>query len=187
MLEHKQAFSFNVNFDVLLYDLTSTYFESDPRLTRRASAVSDSRDRRSDCVQVVIALVVTPARLPLAYDRLACSAHLRRRDCCRNATSIEFAPLNLEVRARSRTRHQPLEPGSGRSHLSVATLTHLHCPHDQVACAEGRLFERLIAQRKLAVYFRKASGTPWIRSRTRLTSTGRKSPATVPARSGGSN
>jgi transposase len=63
---------FNARFDVLLYDLTSTYFESEPPLTdddkRRYGY---SRDKRSDCVQVVIALVVTPEGLPLAYEVLA--------------------------------------------------------------------------------------------------------------------
>jgi transposase len=63
---------FNARFDVLLYDLTSTYFESDPPLTdddkRRYGY---SRDKRPDCVQVVIALVVTPEGLPLAYEVLA--------------------------------------------------------------------------------------------------------------------
>ena len=82
MLQHKEAlFShlmarwrdlFNANFDVLLYDLTSTYFEIN------ASDVAEgdkrrhgySRDKRPDCPQVVIALVVTPEGLPLAYEVL---------------------------------------------------------------------------------------------------------------------
>lgn len=63
---------FNVRFDVLLYDLTSTYFEANPPFPdgdkRRFGY---SRDRRPDCVQVVIALVVTPEGLPLAYEVLA--------------------------------------------------------------------------------------------------------------------
>jgi Transposase DDE domain len=82
LLQHKEAlFShlmtrwrdlFNANFDVLLYDLTSTYFEIN------ASDVAEgdkrrhgySRDKRPDCPQVVIALVVTPDGLPLAYEVL---------------------------------------------------------------------------------------------------------------------
>jgi DDE family transposase len=82
LLQHKEAlFShltarwrdlFNANFDVLLYDLTSTYFEIN------ASDVAEgdkrhhgySRDKRPDCPQVVIALVVTPEGLPLAYEVL---------------------------------------------------------------------------------------------------------------------
>src|ERR1700682_1465121 len=82
LLEHKEAlFShlvgrwrdlFNADFDVLLYDLTSTYFEvnaSDlPEGTKRRHGYS--RDKRPDCPQVVIALVVTPDGLPLAYEVL---------------------------------------------------------------------------------------------------------------------
>jgi hypothetical protein len=81
LLEHKSALFdhlvsrwrdlFNVDFDILLYDLTSTYFEANPPFPdddkRRYGY---SRDRRSDCVQVVIALVVTPQGLPLAYEVL---------------------------------------------------------------------------------------------------------------------
>jgi len=82
LLEHKQAVFdhlvgrwrdlFNVSFDVLLYDLTSTYFESDPPLDEEDKRrFGYSRDHRPDCVQVVIALVVTPEGLPLAYEVLA--------------------------------------------------------------------------------------------------------------------
>jgi hypothetical protein len=82
LLAHKEAlFShlttrwrdlFNANFDVLLYDLTSTYFE----INASDMAEGDkrrhgySRDKRPDCPQVVIALVVTPDGLPLAYEVL---------------------------------------------------------------------------------------------------------------------
>jgi hypothetical protein len=63
---------FNTKFDVLLYDLTSTYFEinaSDvPEGDKRRHGYS--RDKRPDCPQVVIALVVTPDGLPLAYEVL---------------------------------------------------------------------------------------------------------------------
>ena len=83
LLKHKDAlFShlvgrwrdlFNANFDVLLYDLTSTYFEINaadvPEGDKRRHGYS--RDKRSDCPQVVIALVVTPDGLPLAYEVLA--------------------------------------------------------------------------------------------------------------------
>jgi transposase len=62
---------FNVSFDVLLYDLTSTYFEADPPFAEGDKRrYGYSRDRRPDCVQVVIALVVTPEGLPLAYEVL---------------------------------------------------------------------------------------------------------------------
>lgn len=63
---------FNAKYDVLLYDLTSTYFESpppqDPSDKRRFGY---SRDKRGDCVQVVIALVLTPEGFPIAYEVMA--------------------------------------------------------------------------------------------------------------------
>jgi transposase len=62
---------FNVEFDVLLYDLTSTYFEANPPFgDEDKRRFGYSRDKRPDCVQVVIALVVTPEGLPLAYEVL---------------------------------------------------------------------------------------------------------------------
>ena len=63
---------FNAKFDVLLYDLTSTYFESDPPASRDGlRRFGYSRDKRSDCVQVVIALIVTPEGFPLGYEVLS--------------------------------------------------------------------------------------------------------------------
>ena len=82
LLEHKEdLFSFlvsrwqdlfGVSYDVLLYDLTSTYFESDPPFHEDSSKrrFGYSRDHRPDCVQVIIALVVTPEGFPLAYEVL---------------------------------------------------------------------------------------------------------------------
>jgi len=63
---------FNAPFDVLLYDLTSTYFESDPPTEEDDKRkFGYSRDKRPDCVQVVIALIVTPEGFPLAYEVLS--------------------------------------------------------------------------------------------------------------------
>lgn len=63
---------FNAQFDVLLYDLTSTYFESDPPFpSEDKRRYGYSRDKRPDCVQVVIALIVTPEGFPLAYEVLS--------------------------------------------------------------------------------------------------------------------
>lgn len=80
ILKHKEAFCqfiaerwktlFDTRFDVLLYDLTSTYFEGLCEQIPKAKH-GYNRDGRSDCRQVVIALVVTPDGLPLAYDVLA--------------------------------------------------------------------------------------------------------------------
>ncbi len=79
LLPHKQALFdhltgrwkdlFNAKFDVLLYDLTSTYFESDPPFgPEDKRKFGYSRDKRPDCVQVVIALIVTPEGFPLGYE-----------------------------------------------------------------------------------------------------------------------
>jgi transposase len=79
LLEHKDALFahlsqrwsdlFGAKFDVLLYDLTSTYFECDvPADEEDPRRFGYSRDKRSDCVQVIVALVVTPEGLPLAYE-----------------------------------------------------------------------------------------------------------------------
>jgi hypothetical protein len=61
---------FDAKFDILLYDLTSTYFEGQCKEIPKARH-GYSRDGRPDCRQVVIALVVTPDGLPLAYEVLA--------------------------------------------------------------------------------------------------------------------
>src|SRR5947207_2206318 len=82
LVAHKQAlFShlrqrwqdlFGAKFDILLYDLTSAYFECDPPENEGDKRrFGHSRDKRKDCVQVVIALVVTPDGFPLAYEVLA--------------------------------------------------------------------------------------------------------------------
>jgi transposase len=77
VLEHKQELFvhlqqrwqdlFEAEFDVLLYDLTSTYVEGEAEQNPKAK-YGYSRDGRPDCKQVVIALVMTPTGLPLAYE-----------------------------------------------------------------------------------------------------------------------
>jgi transposase len=63
---------FDAKFDVLLYDLTSTYFETDvERGSEDLRQYGYSRDKRGDCPQVVIALIVTPEGFPLSYEVLA--------------------------------------------------------------------------------------------------------------------
>lgn len=81
LVEHKDALFkflvqrwgelFGAKFDVLLYDLTSTYFESDvERPEADLRQYGYSRDKRGDCRQVVIALIVTPEGFPLSYEVL---------------------------------------------------------------------------------------------------------------------
>jgi hypothetical protein len=61
---------FDIDYDVLLYDLTSTYFEGLCEQNPKAQ-FGRSKDRRSDCRQVLIALIVTPDGFPLNYEVLA--------------------------------------------------------------------------------------------------------------------
>jgi transposase len=80
VLEHKQDLFvhlqqrwkdlFDAEFDLLLYDLTSTYVEGEAEQNPKAR-YGYSRDKRPDCKQVLIALIVTPAGLPLAYEVMA--------------------------------------------------------------------------------------------------------------------
>jgi hypothetical protein len=80
MLAHKEALEkhlaqrwrdlFGGSFDVLLYDLTSTYFEGQALEVEKARR-GYSRDHRPDCLQVLLALVVTPEGFPLSYEILA--------------------------------------------------------------------------------------------------------------------
>ncbi len=77
MVAHKDALErhlagkwrdlFGASFDVLLYDLTSTYFEGDAEGVDKATR-GYSRDHRPDCAQVVIAMVVTPEGFPRSYE-----------------------------------------------------------------------------------------------------------------------
>jgi transposase len=79
LLEHKQELFqhlrqrwqdlFVTQFDVLFYDLTSTYFEGEAKEIPKAQR-GYSRNHRPDCLQVVIALVITPEGFPLAYEVL---------------------------------------------------------------------------------------------------------------------
>ncbi len=84
LLPHKDALEvhlrarigelFEVEYDLLLYDVTSTFFEG--ACTRNEQAQRGySRDQRGDCKQVNIALVVTRCGLPLGFEVFAGSTH----------------------------------------------------------------------------------------------------------------
>jgi transposase len=68
-LQQRWKSLFDVSFDVLLYDLTSTYVEGEAELNPKAKR-GYSRDGRPDCKQVVVALVITPEGFPLAYETM---------------------------------------------------------------------------------------------------------------------
>ena len=79
LLPHKEAIEqhlvkrlgelFDLDYDLLLYDITTTYFEgvADPAIAKRGY----SRDHRPDCVQINIALVVSREGMPLGYEIFA--------------------------------------------------------------------------------------------------------------------
>jgi len=58
---------FDAQYDLLLYDVTSTYFEGEAKINPQAKR-GYSRDKRPDCKQVCIGLVVTRAGLPVGYE-----------------------------------------------------------------------------------------------------------------------
>jgi hypothetical protein len=71
-LKDRWAGLFGATYDILLYDLTSTYFEVDANgpvtEASRLKTFGYSRDKRPDCVQIVIALIITPDGLPIGYE-----------------------------------------------------------------------------------------------------------------------
>lgn len=86
-LKSRWADLFGATFEVVLYDLTSTYFECPPPEGEDALRRHGySRDKRPDCVQVVIALIVTPEGFPLAYEVL-------RGNTAEHTTLPRFLPM----------------------------------------------------------------------------------------------
>jgi transposase len=77
VLPHKEAIEkhlkerlttlFDARFDLMFYDITSTYFEGEAKANPQAKR-GYSRDKRPDCKQVCIGLVVTREGLPVAYE-----------------------------------------------------------------------------------------------------------------------
>jgi len=84
LLPHKQALEghlkerlgtlFDLDYDLLLYDVTSTYFEGQALGNPQAQR-GYSRDGRSDCKQVCIGLVVSRCGMPLGYEVFAGNRH----------------------------------------------------------------------------------------------------------------
>ncbi len=65
---------FDLDYELLLYDVTSTYFEGQCKRNPQAKR-GYSRDKRPDCLQVCIALVVTTDGMPLGYEVFAGNRH----------------------------------------------------------------------------------------------------------------
>jgi transposase len=66
-LKNRLGELFSLEYDLLLYDVTSTYFEGQAKANPKAK-FGYSRDKRSDCKQVCIALVVSRCGMPIGYE-----------------------------------------------------------------------------------------------------------------------
>jgi hypothetical protein len=147
---------FDAQFDVLLYDLTSTYFECDPPLQGKRR-FGYSRDKRSDCVQVVIALIVTPDGFPLAYevmsgntsDKTTLADFLKSiEDQYGQANRVWVMDRGIPTEETLRTMRETDHPihylvGTPRGHLSNFEKDFLEKPWQQVRDVVGvKLLEK---------------------------------------------
>ena len=100
----KQRFGelFAIEYDLLLYDVTSTYFEGQANANPLAQR-GYSRDHRSDCKQVCIGLVVTRCGLPLGYEVFAGNRH--------DSTTLEEIVETMEARYGQAQRIWALDRG----------------------------------------------------------------------------
>jgi transposase len=99
LLPHKEALEihlkdrlgtlFGLEYDILLYDVTSTYFEGQANGNRLAQR-GYSRDHRSDCKQVCIGLVVSKCGMPIGYELFAGNRH--------DSTTVEAIVETMERR-----------------------------------------------------------------------------------------
>jgi transposase len=69
-LKNRMGELFDLDYDLLLYDVTSTFFEGQCKLNPLAQR-GYSRDQRGDCKQVCIAMIVTRSGMPLGYEVFA--------------------------------------------------------------------------------------------------------------------
>ncbi|MBI5850974.1 MAG: IS1634 family transposase [Planctomycetes bacterium] len=93
---------FGITYDLLLYDVTSTYFEGDAKGNPQAQR-GHSRDQRPDCKQVCIGLVVTREGFPLGYQVFAGN----RTD----VTTVEEVVTNMEARFGKASRVWVMDRG----------------------------------------------------------------------------
>src|SRR5947199_7663791 len=144
---------FDVGFEVLLYDLSSTYFESDPPEEGKRK-FGYSRDKRPDCVQVVIALIVTPDGFPLAYEIMA------------GNTSDKTTLADFLIENREAIRKSPAHLGDGpRDTEGTDPEPHARGPHPQSLSrghthAARETTGRTASQATLRASPRKGAGQP---------------------------
>jgi len=101
-LKERLGTLFDLEYDLLLYDMTSTYFEGQGTCNEQA-ALGYSRDHRPDCKQVCIALVVSRQGMPLGYEVFAGN----RAD----ATTVEDIVMKVEAQYGSAGRIWVMDRG----------------------------------------------------------------------------
>jgi transposase len=106
---------FRLDYDILLYDLTSSYFEGLAEHNDLAKR-GYSRDHRSDCKQIVLALVVTREGFPLAHQTLAGNT--------RDLQTVRHIITNIETRFGQSQRIWVMDRGM----ISEDTLAFLNEP-----------------------------------------------------------
>ena len=151
-LHRRWADLFNARYEILLYDLTSTYFECDaPADENDPRKFGYSRDRRGDCVQVIIALVVTPEGLPLAYemlpgntaDKTTLPAMLaliqKRHGVARRVWVMDRGIPTEETLAQMRAANPPIHylVGTNKSRLNRLETSLLERPFVEVGQSKG--------------------------------------------------
>jgi transposase len=133
---------FQLAFDVLLYDLTSTYFEGLAEANDLAKR-GYSRDHRSDCKQIVLALVVTREGFPLAHFTLAGNT--------RDGQTVERVVLAVEQRFGRAQRVWVMDRGM----ISKETLRFLN--------QDGRRYLLATRRSELKKFQKKLTGSGWQR------------------------
>jgi len=88
-LKQRLGVLFDLKYDLLLYDITSTYFEGQCQANPMAKR-GYSRDHRPDCLQVCIGLVVTPEGIPIGYEVFDGNRH--------DSTTVEEIVKAIEAR-----------------------------------------------------------------------------------------
>ena len=149
-LKARFAGLFQLDYDLLLYDLTSSYFEGlaeENDLAKRGY----SRDHRSDCKQIVLALVVTREGFPLAHDTLAGNTkdvQTVRRIVGADRRALRQEPARLGHGSRHDQRRHAGLPGTNRAAaICLATRRH-ELTHFQDELATSRLAEDARASRR---------------------------------------
>ena len=130
---------FAIEYDLLLYDVTSTYFEGQA-VTNSLAQRGYSRDHRPDCKQVCIGLVVTRCGLPLGYEVFAGNRH--------DSTTLEEIVETMETRYGKAQRIWVLDrgmvseenveflKGGGRRYIVGTPKTHLKKFEQQLLAQE---------------------------------------------------